>query len=130
MLKKIDRINGVFVALDEMGRRVFIQESISFIFQVAVDGNRVTYKPLDYRCTDVLEEIENYLVGSKLTDMNVIETIVVRYGWMDSRLNKLSFRNLTTVMEEIRAGEADKPTKRKLTAICKQLSLSMKRVSK
>lgn len=130
MLKKIDRINGVFVALDEMGRRVFIQESISFIFQVAVDGNRVTYKPLDYRCTDVLEEIENYLVGSKLTDMNVIETIVVRYGWMDSRLNKLSFRNLTTVMEEIRAGETDKPTKRKLTAICKQLSLSMKRVSK
>lgn len=130
MLRKIDHYNGVAVALDEFDRRVFIQESISFIYQVAVEDKRVTFKPIDYRNTDILEEIESYLRGSKQADMDIVNTIVIRFGWVDTQLAKLNFVDLTTFMDEIRSGKAEPAYKRKLTAICKQLSLSMKRVKK
>lgn len=130
MLRKIDHYNGVAVALDETDRRVFIQESISFIYQVAKGEKHVTFKPIDYRETEILEEIENYLRGSSQTNMDIINTIVIRYGWIDKRLEKLEFIDLVTFMAEIRSGKPRPETKRKLTAVCKQLSLSMKKVKK
>lgn len=130
MLKNVKRVNGVFEAIDEMGRYVYIAESISFLFQVNGDEERVMYKPLYYRDADILEEIELFLVGNKRANLEIIETIVVRFGWMDSRLNKLSFMSLTELMTLVQTKKATATQKRKLTAICKQLGISLKLVNK
>lgn len=131
MLKNVKLFNGVFEAYDEMNRRVFITQSISFLFQTAVseDDKRVTYKALFYRDHQILETIEDYLRGRDV-DMGIIDTVVVRFGWMDKRLNKLSFMSLTDLMKKIKAKEATNTEKRKLTAICKQLGLSLNSVAK
>lgn len=131
MLKNVKLFNGVFEAYDEMNRRVFITESISFLFQAATseDDKRVTYKALYYKQADILEIIEDYLRGRDV-DMDIVDTIVVRFGWMDKRLNKLSFMSLTDLMKKIKAKEATSTEKRKLTAICKQLGLSLNNVAK
>lgn len=135
MFKQVTHDWGMFRAIDEMGRKVSITESIAFIFEVRVakDDTWVDYSPVDFRQTEILEEIENYLRGVSY-DTDVIDTIVIRYGWMDKRLNKLSFIPLTTFMETIRGMYKDRlPTatdQRKLTAVCKQLSLSLKAVKK
>lgn len=132
MLRSVQQhLDGTFTATDEMGRRVLIIESISFLFNVQVDenGKSVNYKPIDYHSPRVLTQVERFLTGKKFKK-EVIESIVVRFGWMDKRLNKLSFLPLTDLMDLIRKGEADKTQKRKLVEICKQLSLSMKHVIK
>lgn len=129
MLKSVTEINGVFEGIDKEGRYVFIERSISFLFQAAASDKRVTYKPLYYRQADILEEIEDYLRGRDC-DLEIIETIVIRFGWMDKTLSKLSFMSLTQLMARIRTKAANSTEKRKLVAICKQLGLSLTNVAK
>lgn len=132
MLRSVVRhLDGTFTATDEMGRRVLIIESISFLFNVQADenGKSVNYKPIDYHSPKVLGQVERFLTGKKF-NKEIISSIVVRFGWMDKRLNKLSFLSLIDLMKLIRESEADKTQQRKLVEICKQLSLSMKHVIK
>ena len=96
MLRNVVRHNGGnFTAFDETGRRVFIVESISFLFAVDVNEEMKTvkYRPIDYRDTKTLTQIEKYLRGGRYNE-DIITSIVVRFGWMDKRLNKLSFIGL------------------------------------
>lgn len=132
MLRNVVRHNGGnFTAFDETGRRVFIVESISFLFAVDVNPEMrtVKYRPIDYRDTKTLTQIEKYLRGGRYNE-EIISSIVVRFGWMDKRLNKLSFIGLPEFMKLIRQNEATDTQHRKLQEICKQLSLSMKNVLK
>ena len=132
MLRNVVRHNGGnFTAFDETGRRVFIIESISFLFAVDVNEEMKTvkYRPIDYRDTKTLTQIEKYLRGGRYNE-DIITSIVVRFGWMDKRLNKLSFIGLPEFMKLIRLNEANDKQHRKLQEICKQLSLSMKNVLK
>lgn len=131
MLKQVRKIHGIFTATDELGRRVRIIESISFIFSVDVDQDdqRVIYRPVTYHQAEVLDEIVKYLRG-KPCNVEMISNVVIRFGWMDKRLNKLSFMSLTDLMTKIRTKEADNTQIRKLTDICKQLSLTQKVVLK
>lgn len=135
MLRNVNKDDfGNFTAYDETGRRVFISESISLIFKVEVneEHNSVRYVPITYKDTTTLTVIERYLMGKTPTGRNALkmENIVIRFGWMDKRLNKLSFIGLDVLMERIRSGQPEVSDKGKLQQICKQLSLSQKRVMK
>ena len=72
-----------------------------------------------------LNDISDYL---KMRDYykDIINSIVVRCGWMDKNLNSLQFIPLADLIKRIRSGEASSKEKRKLQEICKQLSLSMR----
>lgn len=131
MLKQVRKIHGIFTATDELNRSVRIVESISFIFSVEVDreDQRVIYRPVTYREAEILDEVVKYLRG-KPCNVDMIQNIVIRFGWMDKRLNKLSFMGLTDLMTKIRTKKADNTQIRKLTDICKQLSLSQKVILK
>ena len=132
MLRNVVRHNGGnFTAFDETGRRVFIVESISFIFSVEVDPEMKTvkYRPVNYKDVKTLTAIDNFLCGRR-HNKAIVERLVIRYGWMDKRLNNLSFVNLTDFMSKIRQGEATSTDTRKLQELCKQLSLSLKSVAK
>ena len=72
-----------------------------------------------------LNDISDYL-KIKDYDKDIINSIVVRCGWMDKNLNSLQFIPLTDLIKRIRSGEASSKEKRKLQEICKQLSLSMR----
>lgn len=122
---------GSFSATDETGRRVFITESISFIFEVIVDEemNTVRYRPVNYRDVKLLTQIDRYLRGVHY-NKDVVDRLVIRFGWMDRRLNKLSFMSLTELMSKVRSNEADASQERKVQELCKQLSLSLKAILK
>lgn len=133
MLRNVELNQGIFTAIDEMGRKVIIPESISFVFMAVVSGKgkrqTVTFEPIDFRKAEILEEVVNYLCGREY-DGSLIESIVIRFGWMDKRLNKLSFINIKDWMNKIRTKEATLSERRKLVDLCKQLSLSQKNVLK
>lgn len=129
MLRNVNKVNGVFTAKDEMGREIFIHESISFLFLVEVFKHKVVYVPLTFRTSDVLEQVENYLRNHSC-DKPMIENIVVRFGWMDKNLNSVEFIPLTDLVQKIRKNEASAKQRRKLTEICKQLSLSQRLILK
>lgn len=133
MLRNVELNQGIFTATDETGRKVVIPESISFVFRTVVSGTgkrqKVTYEPIDFRNPEILEEVVNYLIGISY-DEELIDSLVIRFGWMDKRLNKLSFINLTDWMSKIRSKKATSSERRKLTDLCKQLSLSQKVVLK
>ena len=129
MLNNVQYDRGIFTATDETGRQVTIDESISFIFQVEVKkGPRVRYTALNYKAADVLEQIENYFTG-EIYSKKVLESIVVRYGWMDKNLNKLTFLPLLDLVKMVNGKEATLTDKRKLNAVLKQLCISKKRVT-
>jgi hypothetical protein len=127
MFKKVIQNKGSFSAIDESGRKVTIIESISFIFLVQPneEDNRVLYSPIKYSNHLILEEIERFLRG---VDHNgeIIDAIVIRYGWMDKRLNKLSFISLKDLMAK--GKDMSGTDRRKVAAICKQLSMSTKNI--
>lgn len=122
---------GSFSAVDESGRRVFITESISFIFEVTVNTemNTVSYRPVNYKDVKLLTQIDRYLRGQRY-NKDVVDRLVIRFGWMDRRLNKLSFMSLTELMSKVRSNEADASQERKVQELCKQLSLSLKAILK
>lgn len=125
MFKKVIQHKGTFSALDESGRKVTIIESISFIFLVKPneEENRVLYSPVTYSSPEVLVEVERFLRNQSYNP-DIIDAIVIRYGWMDKRLNKLSFISLRDLMAK--GKEMTATDRRKVGAICKQLSMSTK----
>lgn len=128
MFRSVNKEQSHFTAIDESGRNVIIYDSISFLFQVEVlNPHTVVYKPVTFKNGDVLREVESYILG-KEHDPEVISSIVVRFGWMDKRLNKLSFMNLTDVMVKRTDKNVNKTIKSKFVAICKYLSISMKNI--
>lgn len=129
MFRQVHNLNGIFTAIDELGRSVTIIESISFIYKVDVnpDDDRVTYRPVKYTTPKILKEVENFLTGKKY-DATITDAIVIRFGWMDKRLNKLSFIGLSDLMAK--GKEMSSTERRKVGAICKQLSISMKLLKK
>ena len=132
LTKVIKHLNGEFTAIDELGRNVYITESISFIFEVIVhpETNSVRYRPVTYSEPEILKQVELFLLD-KPYDKELLSRLVIRYGWMDKRLNKLSFLDMETFIKRIRDRELGTSTdRRKLTDLCKQLSLSNKLVKK
>lgn len=129
MLYNVQYDRGIFTATDETGRQVTIDESISFIFQVEVKkGTGVRYTALSYKTADILEQVENYLTG-ELYSKRILQSIVVRYGWMDKNLNKLTFLPLLDLVKMLNDKKATSTDKRKMNAVLKQLCLSKKRVT-
>ena len=116
---------GDFECLDEFNRYCFIDKSISMLFHVSASDIKVSYKEITYRNISTLNDISDYL-KMKDYDKDIINSIVVRCGWMDKNLNSLQFIPLTDLIKRIRSGEASSKEKRKLQEICKQLSLSMR----
>lgn len=125
MFKKVTFNQGSFSAIDESGRKVSIIESISFIFLVQPneEENRVIYSPVTYSKPAILAEVERFLRNQSYNP-EIIDAIAIRFGWMDKRLNKLSFIGLKDLMSKGKDMSATE--RRKVGAICKQLSISTK----
>lgn len=127
MYSKVKYENGLFTAKDEMGRTIYIHESISFIYRAAINDEAVRHIPVTYHDTAYLQQLENYLLG-KAYDPDVISHMNIRYGWLDKRLEKTEFINIKDFMDKFRNKTATSKDRSKLTAICKQLSISKKDV--
>lgn len=125
MYSKVKYENGLFEAKDEMGRTIWIHESISFIYRAVINEQAVRHIPVTYADTHYLENLEKYLRG-KPHDPKVISHLNIRYGWLDKRLEKTEFINIKDFMDKFRNKTATSKDRSKLTAICKQLSISKK----
>lgn len=130
MFKKVKHIETkfLFTAIDETGRDVTIDESISFIYTAEADESKVHYRAVDFHDKTTLDQMVKYFTGKPFKKA-VIDTIVIRYGWMDKGLNKLEFLPFMELIERYHAKTATSTDKRKLNAVLKQLSLSKKRVT-
>lgn len=130
MFKKVkhDASAFIFTAIDETNRKVTIDESISFIYKVEAADKKVIYRAMDYHNGDVMEELDKYFRGQPF-NKEIIETIVIRYGWMDKILNKLEFVPLMDLINKFYDKTATSTDKSKFKAILKQLSLSKKFVT-
>ena len=122
---KLDK--GIFTAKDEMGRDITIIEHISFIYttQVLEETGVVMHKPVTYKEHKILAEIEKFLKGKKYKS-EVLDTVTVRYGWLDKRLEKTEFVNIADFLQRFRDSTQTPTDKSKLMAVCKQLSISKK----
>lgn len=122
---KLDK--GIFTAKDEMGRDITIIEHISFIYttQVLEETGVVMHKPVTYKEHKILAEIEKFLKGKKYKS-EVLDTVTVRYGWLDKRLEKTEFVNIADFLQRFRDRTQTPTDKSKLMAVCKQLSISKK----
>lgn len=128
MFRNVVKHTAHFTAKDETGRSVIIHESISFLFLVeVVNTTQVVFKPITYKNPEILAEIEKMILGLKYNE-EIISKVVVRFGWMDKRLNKLSFMNLDDVIKQQNLKDVNKTLKAKFAAICKQLSISRKKL--
>lgn len=129
MFTNVNYDRGLFTALDETKRKIYITESISFIFTVKATKKTARYTPVTYKDPEILSEVEAYLKNNEYNP-EVLKSIVIRFGWMDKRLNKLEFIGLEDLVSKIRSKDATPTQIRKLTAICKQLSISLSSIVK
>ena len=127
MFTNVQKDNGLFTAIDESGRKVTVEESISFLFLVDADNKRVNYRAVDFRRPDVLSNIHDYMVGKNNEDM--VHNIVVRYGWMDKHLNSLEFLPIADLVKRHVDKTLTGTDKGKMIAVLRQLSLSRKKVT-
>ena len=125
---KLDK--GIFTAKDEMGRDITIIEHISFIYttQVLEETGVVMHKPVTYKEHKILGEIEKFLKG-KRHNAEVLQSVTVRYGWLDKRLEKTEFVNIADFIQRFRNKSQSPTDKSKLMAVCKQLSISKKDIT-
>lgn len=130
MYSNVKLDNGVFTAKDELGRDVTIIEHISFIYttEVLKETGVVMHKPVTYKEHKVLAEVEKFLRGKRFKP-EILETVTVRYGWLDKRLEKTDFINITDFIQKFRNKTATPTDKSKLMAVCKQLSISKRDVA-
>lgn len=130
MYSNVKLDNGVFTAKDELGRDVTIIEHISFIYttEVLKETGVVMHKPVTYKEHKVLAEVEKFLRGKKFKP-EILETVTVRYGWLDKRLEKTDFINITDFIQKFRNKTATPTDKSKLMAVCKQLSISKRDIA-
>lgn len=125
MYRNVKLENGIFTAKDEMDRDIIIVEHISFIYTTNVlqETGAVMHKPVTYKEHKVLAEIEKFLKGKRFKP-EVLESVTIRYGWLDKRLEKTEFVNITDFIQRFRNKTQSPTDKSKLTAVLKQLSVS------
>lgn len=129
MYRNVKLENGIFTAKDEMDRDIIIVEHISFIYTTNLlpETGAVMHKPITYREHKILAEIEKFLKGKRFNH-EILESVTIRYGWLDKRLEKTDFINIKDFIQKFRDKTATSKDRSKLTAICKQLSISKKDV--
>lgn len=127
MYRNVVYDQGLFTALDEMGRKIYIHESISFIYRMAKDEKVVRHIPVKYIDIYYLQNLENFLRGKPCIP-DVIDQLTIRYGWLDKSLEKTDFVNIRDFVNKLKDKSATSTDKRKLTAVLKQLSLSRKQI--
>ena len=127
MYSNVKLDNGVFTAIDEMGRNIVVIEHIAFIYttHVSEETGTVMHTPVTYKEYKILAEIERYLKGKKYK-RDLLKSVTIRYGWLDKRLEKTEFINLEDFVQRFRNRTQSPTDKSKLTAVCKQLSISKK----
>lgn len=130
MYSNVKLENGIFTAKDELGRNITIVEHISFIYTTKVleETGVVMHKPVTYKDHKVLAEIEKFLKGKRF-NVETLESITIRYGWLDKRLEKTEFVNITDFIQRFRNKSQSPTDKSKLMAVCKQLSISKKDIT-
>lgn len=126
MFNNVSKDGTYFVAYDENNTRVLIEQSISFLFLKTQDPKQTLYAPVTYKNNpEVLHQINDYLTGCTM-ETGLLDRVVIRGGWMDRKLNSLTFTPLLDVVKRFRNNEATKRDKYKLIQLCKQLSISQR----
>ena len=128
MLFDVKVADGYFTALDEHGNKVIIKESLAFLFIKTEDKpGQISYIPITYTDTELLALIHDYLTMYQ-PETGLLPRVMVRYGWMDKRLNALSFKPFLELINDERNGNRNPTDRRKINEICKFLSVSRKAI--
>lgn len=130
MFVEVKYKDGIFYGKDILsGKWIIIEQSISFIYiKTTVEGGQHNYSAVTYeRNSDILRLLNNYLIGVTQDDDARLEDIYFRTGWYDKRNNALTMFPLSGLLKRYRYRQnITKTEKRRITALCKQLSLSMR----
>ena len=130
MYRNVKLENGIFTAKDEMDRDIIIVEHISFIYTTHLlpETGAVMHKPVTYKEHKVLAEIEKFLKGKRFKP-EILESVTIRYGWLDKRLEKTEFVNITDFIQRFRNKTQSPTDKSKFTAVLNQLSISKRDIA-
>ena len=117
------------------GKNITIERSISFLYirQEFNDGNydNVSYDALTWRHTEQYTLVEKLLFGYPLTALEwaKLNNVLVRYGWLCSNAHQLHFYPIAEIVDKFIYGTQDDTDRNKFIAICRQLGISMRKMS-
>lgn len=124
--------DGTFYGKDNAtGQWIVIEQSISFIYvKTTLENNQQNFSAVTFeRHTDILTLLRDYLTGVIRDDDNRLQDVYFRTGWYDKRFNALQMMPLADLLKRFRYSKnISKFERRRVTAICKQLSVSMRDV--
>ena len=76
----------------------FTYKSNDLIFSIGIDEGDITYKPCDYRITDIIIDIENNIDISK----HKIQNILVKASTINIDINKyMNIKNYESILQQI-----------------------------
>lgn len=132
MFVEVKYKDGIFYGKDiSDGKWIIIEQSISFIYvKTTVAGGQLNYSAVTFeRNSDILSLLSNYLIGIVQDNDKRLDDIYFRTGWYDKRKNALTMLPLAGLLKRYRYRQyITKAEKRRITALCKQLSVSMRNI--
>ena len=88
-------------------------------------GPHRSYEPVLYTNIDMLNAIHNLFTGGlQPGDFELLDQILVRYGWMDKNLNSLRWMNIIDLYRRYSNNDLSHSDKSKLNRVLQQITLS------
>lgn len=112
--------------ISDVKRGVLIEKALSNIYIRSPYGD--VYTAVKYDDTAQLRTIHDYLVHGTLDSKVRIDSIVIRFGYLDRRLNSLHWLDLTELFKRWSYGTATRTEKNKFRQVLKVLNLSTRSV--
>lgn len=109
---------------------VLITKHVAVLYHVSErtgygPGPHKHYAPILYTNTDMLKAIHNLFTGClQPGDFEVLDKILVRYGWMDKKLNSLRWMSVIELYRRYSNNTLDHSDKSKLNRVLQQITLS------
>lgn len=112
----------------EAGVLVEVQCTLSYLNTKHVyrDTGQIVYRPITWKDTVWYKKIADALLDK---DFEAMSEIHVRFGWIAVKANQLEFVLLSELVKKYHQKQLNGTEKSKLTAICRQLDISMKKMS-
>lgn len=134
MFVQVKYKDGTFYGKDLVTNQwIVIEQSISFLYvRKNIEGKQANFSAVTFeRNTEILALVRDYLTGAVRDDDERLNDVHFRTGWYDKRANALTMVPIASLLKRYRySANISSVEKRRVTAICKQLSISMRDIYK